>query len=303
MKTYIKNLLIFIFPILFLASGFEVLMRHIPNDYELKRDYLDKYSDKIEVLILGSSHSFFGLNPAYFSANCFNASYVSQTFDYDLEILKKYDSKLSGLKAVVLPISYFSFFEKLSTGPESWRIKNYSLYYKMHTSKSINDYSEVLSSRLVNTLKRINSYYIKGENPLSSSSLGWGNVYNSKDGKDLVVSGKYAAKMHTYSDFHQSPENLSTLESIIRLCSKRNAQLILFTPPAYETYRVNLDSAQLAFTIKKSIDFVKSHSNCSYINLMADTTFKATDFYDADHLNEIGARKLSLLINEIVARR
>jgi hypothetical protein len=299
MKTYIKNLLFFILPVLFLALVCEVLLRLIPNDYELKRDYLDKNSDKIEVLILGSSHSFFGLNPVYFSNNCFNASYVSQTFDYDLEIFKKYDNKLSRLTTVILPISYFSFLEKLNEGPESWRTKNYTLYYKFHSSKSFKDYSEILSSRLGIILKRISSYYIKGENPMSSSSLGWGNVYNSKDARDLVESGKYAARMHTYPDFHLYPENLSALESIIRLCKKRNARLILFLPPAYETYRVNLSRAQLNLTIQKSADIAKSYDNCIYLNLLADTTFKATDFYDADHLNEIGAKKLSLLINEI----
>jgi hypothetical protein len=73
-------------------------------------------------------------------------------------------------------------------------------------------------------------------------------------------------------------------------------------PPAYETYRDNLNRAQLTLTIQKTTDIANSNSNCTFINLMADTTFKATDFYDADHLNEIGARKLSLLINGIVVR-
>ena len=67
MKTFIYKLMIFIIPVFFLALTIEVLIRLIPNDYLLKKDYLDKNSDKIEVLILGSSHSFFDLNPVYFS--------------------------------------------------------------------------------------------------------------------------------------------------------------------------------------------------------------------------------------------
>jgi hypothetical protein len=300
MKTFINNLLIFILPVIFLALASEVLIRLIPNDYILKKNYLDKNSDKIEVLILGSSHSFFGLNPVYFSNNCFNASYVSQSLDYDLEILKKYDNKWSKLKTVVLPVSYFSLFEKLKECSESWRVKNYTLYYKMKASKSFKEYSELLSSKLEIIIKRLNSYYIKGENPLSSSPLGWGNVYNSKDGKNLIETGKFAAKWHTYDDYHSYPEIVSTLQSIIRVCNKNNVRIILFTPPAYETYRDNLNKDQLNLTIQKSHDIANSYNNCTYINLLADTSFKATDFYDADHLNEIGAKKLSLLINGII---
>lgn len=300
MKTFIYKLMIFIIPVFFLALTIDVLIRLIPNDYLLKKDYLDKNSDKIEVLILGSSHSFFDLNPVYFSNNCFNAGYVTQTLDLDLKILKKYDNKWSSLKTVVIPISYFTLFDKLQEGAESWRVKNYTIYYKMYASKSFKNYSEVLSNSLEVILKRISSYYIKGENPRSSSSLGWGNVYNSKDGINLVESGKYAAKKHTYNDFHLYPENLLTLDSIIRLCNRRNAHLILFTPPAYETYRDNLNKDQLTLTIQKSLDIAKSNNNCTYINLLADTIFKASDFFDADHLNEIGAKKLSLLINGII---
>ena len=300
MNAFIKGVLIFLFPVVFLALTIEVMIRLIPNDYSLKRNYLDKNSNKIEVLILGSSHAFFGLDPVYFSNNCFNAGYVSQTLDYDLEILKKYDDRWSKLKTVVLPVSYFSLFEKLVECSESWRVKNYTIYYKMSPAKSYKEYSEVLSSKLEIILNRISSYYIKDENPLSSSPLGWGNVYNSKDGRNLIETGKIAAKRNTYNDYHSYPDLVSYLQSIISFCNKKNVQVILITPPAYETYRDNLNKDQLALTIQKSLEFAKGYNKCIYINLLADTAFKATDFYDADHLNEIGARKLSQLINGII---
>ena len=107
----------------------EVVLRNIPNDYIYKKKYLDVYSNEIETLVLGSSHSFYGVNPAFFFKNTFNASHISQSFDYDLEILEKYDGYLGELKTVVIPISYFSLFHKLESGSESWRIKNYIIYY------------------------------------------------------------------------------------------------------------------------------------------------------------------------------
>ena len=92
----------------------ECLLRQIPNVYRFKRNYLDTNSDKVEILFLGNSHSYFGLNPEYTEKRSFNAGHVSQTLDYDLEILKKYENKWENLEFIVIPISYFTLFDKMS---------------------------------------------------------------------------------------------------------------------------------------------------------------------------------------------
>lgn len=73
---------------------------------------------------------------------------------------------------------------------------------------------------------------------------------------------------------------------------------MLLTPPAFETYRQNLNQEQLKITINTISDICSKYDNCIYDNLLSDTNFVAMDFYDADHLSEIGAKKLSVLINE-----
>ena len=76
-------------PILVVAILMEILLRNMPNDYLFKKKYLDEHSSEIQTLILGSSHSFYGIDPAYFNSKTFNASHVSQTLNYDLEIFQK----------------------------------------------------------------------------------------------------------------------------------------------------------------------------------------------------------------------
>jgi hypothetical protein len=225
---------------------------------------------------------------------------VSQSFDYDLEILKKYEHKWSNLKTVVLPVSCFSLFTKLNTAPDRWLIKNYILYFKMNTSKELRHHTEIMSRKLWINLKKLFSYYIIGNKQSSYSSLGWGMVYNSKKGRDLIETGNEAAKRHSVNDFVLSDENVSMLDSIINFCKQNNTNIILLTPPAYETYRNNMNKAQIDFTIRTAAQEASKNDNCIYLNEFADTSFKAGDFFDADHLNEIGARKLSLLINETI---
>lgn len=48
---------------------------------------------------------------------------------------------------------------------------------------------------------------------------------------------------------------------------------------------------------------IATHDNYYYVNLFKDTTFRASEFYDADHLNELGAKKLSLLLNKKITQQ
>lgn len=304
MKKFVLKAIAFSFPIIVGIFVLELLLRNIPNEYLFKKQYLDQHSSKIETLILGSSHSYYGLDPKYFSTNTFNASHVSQSLNYDFEILKKYQNKFNNLKTIVLPISYFSLFAKLETGSESWRIKNYMIYYDMNTSKSIINYSEILSNKSNVNLKRIISYYLAGNSTISCSKLGWGTSYNSANSKDLNETGKISAIRHTReninSKMHQKAfqENLLLIDSILQWADKNDINILLFTPPAFETYRKNLSSEQLQLTINTTRDICSKYKSCDYEFLLSDSRFQTEDFYDGDHLSEIGAKKLSILIND-----
>lgn len=304
MKKFLTKTTLISLPILVAAVILEALLRNIPNDYLYKKEYLDEHSDQIETLILGSSHFYYGLNPDYFSSNTFNASYISQSLNYDLEILKKYQSHFTKLKTIILPISYFTLFGNIESDDESWRVKNYVIYYGVDNPTSLTDYSEVLSNQLSTNIERFISYYLIHENNISCSRLGWGTSYKSKKAKDLIETGKTAAKRHTRNDIYSDEykqtlnSNISFLNSFIQWSEKRNVKLLLVTPPAFKTYRQNISVKQLNFTTATILEIMSKHNNCTYLNLFSDKAFIAKDFYDADHLSEIGATKLSTLIND-----
>lgn len=301
MKKFIFKTIFILLPILLGAICMELLLRHLPNDYKYKRDYLNAHSNEINTLILGSSHSFFDLDPTYFSGNTFNAGEVSQSLNFDFEIFKKYQDKFKNLKTIVLPISYFSLFSKLEEGQESWRVKNYVIYYHF-TSQSLTDFTEIFSNQFIVNLKRLASFYIKGNSNIICNKLGWGTTYKSENAHDLSETGKTAALRHSkviksekcQLDFN---DNLTILNTIAKWCQANNVKLILFTPPAFETYRENLNSEQLSITVKSANSIASKYNNCVYYNFLSDTAFVAKDFFDADHLSEIGAKKLSNIIN------
>ena len=305
MRKFIFQFSVFSLPILIVSIAFELLIRNMPNDYSYKNDYLDEYSEKIETLVLGSSHSFYGIDPRYFSNNTFNASHISQSLNYDLEILKKYQGEFKSLKTIILPISYFSFYFSLESGVESWRIKNYMIYYDLNSSESISDYSEVLSNEFKVMIDKLVSHYVKGAKSIYCSNLGWGTSYKSEKALNLLNSGEIAAKRHTLLDSEseevkaQFDENKLNLKSIIEWSQQRNVKVLLLTPPAFKSYREHLDVTQLKKTIEATEKFCLEFDNCIYYNLLNDTAFLASDYFDADHLSEIGAKKLSRQLDSI----
>ena len=102
MKKFILKTLALIIPILIPAIFLEIMLRQIPNDYSYKNDYLNQHSEEIEILILGASDTYLGVNPDFFPQNTFNVCQVSQSLDLDYEIFSKYQNNFNELKTIIL---------------------------------------------------------------------------------------------------------------------------------------------------------------------------------------------------------
>jgi hypothetical protein len=297
MSKFIKKLFLSLIPFFILFCLIEISLRNIPNDYNYKRNYLDENSNDIEILFLGSSHSYYGINPIFIEENSFNASHISQTINFDFEILNKYKDNWSSLKYLVIPIDYFTFFGRTETGGEAWRVKNYHIYYNLFTSLNLLDYFELFSFDLNTNIKRLSDYYYLNKTNITCSKLGFGNNINTK--KDLIESGIIAAKRHTKKDFAYYNKNLDVINSIIEFSKEYQFKIIFYTTPAYKSYVSNLNEKQLNLTVETITKLTNNHDNCTYVNLLKDSSFNSNDFRDADHLSEKGAKKLSLIINDL----
>ena len=295
-KKFIRSLLIFLAPIVVIAFVGDLLLRHIPNDYSYKNEYLNKHSNSVAVLLLGSSHAFYGLNPRYFTARTFNAAYDSQSLDYDDAILEKYS--WNSQRYVLIPISYFSIYSKLTTGIEAWRVKDYVIYYKIPPPRELTDYTEIFSGKLDVNCKRIYSYYLSGVSPVTCTDQGWGTTLSSRYNRDLTETALEAVKRHTVArDEEVVDANEAALQRMIRYAQQHHIVLVLYTPPAYPTYTDRLDPAQWAATRKIATEAAATYPHTYYLDFLRDTSFTARDFHDADHLNEIGAEKFSRMMD------
>jgi hypothetical protein len=262
-----------------------------------------KEAHTIQILVLGSSHAHYGINPSHFSLNGFNFSNISQSIDLDYSLLEKYGEKLDNLKYVIIPVSYFTMFSNLSSGTEAWRLKNYMLYYGIDPDNStlsrVHDF-EIFNGTMFSNVGRIYNYVRDKSKLITVSDRGFGLNYSSKIKNDMEKTGSSAALRHTHFDMDIFSYNKNIVEKIIEWCKKQNVTLVFITFPAYHTYRNKLDKNQLYETINymKLID--NNYDNVYYYNLLNEESFTEAYFFDADHLNEIGAVKLTKLINDLI---
>jgi hypothetical protein len=300
MKTFLKSLSFYLLPVILFIAATEITLRLMPNDYRIKRAYLDLHSREIKALFLGNSHALYGINPAFIHVNGFNCAHVSQSINLDYDFLKKYDGKWDSLKYITLTVDYFSFYNQLEKDAESWRMKNYNLYHHLPLHYTLFNYTELLSGQFNSNVNRLFTFIVAPQKAVTISPLGWGTDYDAKHARDLIGTGKYSAGKHTATNKLHFADLTDSLKAILQFAKERNIKVFIITAPAAKPYTDNLSRSQLKETISTVTKIAAAYPNSSYINLLTSPDFTNSDFYDGDHLNEFGAEKLSLKIDSLI---
>ncbi len=301
MKKFIFKISYIILPILFFSICLEIATRNIPNDYKTKDKYIKANGSKIQTLILGNSHTFYGVNPIYFRSNTYNLAFLSQSVEYDYRLWDRYKNELKNLKTVIVPISLFTLHSTMESDGCGWMIKNYNIYMDVHSSSEPKYNFEIFSEKIRPLLEKNYLYYKKDSTYSMSKELGWASRKGTKKGKSIIDYSMDAFQRHSVDTNLYVADNIKTLHTFINELDKRKIKIILITTPTYKSY-YNLVVAKNQYKeIQKELLKIDStYSNCIYINSINDDRFLDSDFYDGDHLNEVGAKKYSLFLDSIV---
>lgn len=286
-------------PVFLLLLFIEVTVRGIPNDYSYKRKYLEAHAGEIELLVLGSSHGFYGINPDYLSINAFNASNVSQSPKFDFFIFKQFYSKFDRLQFVILPVSYPTLFFSTDSGTEKWREKNYVLYYD-YPNGSFRSQLELFNGTFKEKTIWIIDWLKENANNKSCSKYGYGLKFSNAEQSDLYLTAIEASNRHTAQNYSLLNENKKYIEQLIQNCLYKNIKVVLYTSPACSTYTKLLDEKQLKITHSFCHKITKKYPNVYYFDFLNDNRFVKEDFRDADHTNHKGAKKLTLILDNVL---
>lgn len=299
MKRFLtKILFVFVLPLIVLLSLQEFALRSAPNTYAYKNQWLSKHASELKILSLGSSHGYFGIQSAKFSKLAFNAACVSQSLLFDKFILEKFISQMDSLEYVILPVSYFSLRGKgLEHSVERWRVKNYTIYYDCPYFKYQPEFAlECYKFEPKATIQAL----LGNTNHIGCDSLGWGTGYSIESrAENWKETGQSAAKRHTSMNCAEEDidKNTSYINSMIATCKSKGIKVILVTTPTYHTYYEQLNKEQLEQMVNYCEEIAEKSPDVIYLNWLEHPDFDEHDFYDADHLDEYGAAKLTQLLD------
>ena len=300
MKRFLIQVIFIIFlPTMCVLGVCENILRSIPNDYSYKHDWLIKNSNSIKILNFGSSHGYYDIRPEFFSKPAFNLAFVSQSLKYDKFLYEKYATACDSLEYVVLPISYFSFRSNLDKSKEWWRIKGYCIYmgcdyYGVNPKYNL----EITSKEKKSQLK---DAFLQQLNYRTCDTLGFCTNYKKEyRAQDWQSTGLTACTRHSKGKKENIKTNLQYLEWIIQDCQTRNIKVILLTTPTFHTYYDVLNQDQVIEREEICNNLVKKYSNVTFLNWLKHEQFDEDDFFDADHLNEYGAEKLTKMLDEYI---
>ncbi len=295
----------FFLPIILLLGFVEYQLRshHFTSSYAAKKYYVEQQLDSIETLILGSSESFNGIDPTYFSTTTFNLANVSQTLFYDKALTLKYLNQMPKLKNVIINISYFSFFYQLHDIKEKWRDDYYRLLFDIKFSNdknfTLNNFSYLSVYQLKHSIELAFSNF-KDDNAVNILHNGYQPRFRSELINDST--GLARVNIHHNEIFkHRRKEIEIDVEDFVVQLKRKNINIIFITTPVYTTYS-KFCNPKIIEQNSNFINQLTSKYQCKYYNYFTDTSFKKTDFFDNDHLNNSGAKKLSIKLNEEISR-
>lgn len=284
-------LLILLLP---LGAG-EVYIRTRPNPSKAKHTFLTAHSRKVDILVLGSSHTYYGVNPELLSPNAYNAAQVSQTYRYDWWILTAYP--FDSLRTVILPLSDFSLYESLEDGKEWYLASRYRLYMNCDVHSLLGVYAwEITSFRTY--LEKLKQLWQPPR--MKWSNRGQGLEYSLALRAENWENASQRAAVNRYDHLENRP-SAPYLERIARHCQAEGIRLLLVSTPLRPAYRAAVSPAQEQDMLAtgKALQQQYPETVC-YLDFRADESFTADDFYDSDHLSLEGSHRFSRLLKAYI---
>jgi len=300
---FLCKLLLFLVPLLTLLGYAEVRLRRVPNGYNTKRAFLEQQLDSVEVLVLGSSHAYFGIDPQCLSLRAFNLAFTSQSLYYDTRLVRRYLDRMPRLQLVLVETNYYNLWQQIADGKELWRDYFYYHFWGIRYRAlawfdlRMVSYIALYSPDVTLQYARRN-FNVNPERDAPPTGFGWG----PKDTITILAAigdswGRARAQLHNAAiNTPELPEHIADLDSMLEELGRRHIRVVFVTLPVLDCYSRYLSPA-INLRNVQAIDILCSKHGCRRADYLFDMRFVASDFLDADHLNFRGAQKFSRILN------
>lgn len=295
-------------PFLLLLAVSELWTGWDRSVYAQKKDAFTRAASQVEVLVLGSSQSYYGVDPGAIEPSTFNLAFPGQSLRYDAALLHSTIDRLPRLRVVLIPISFFTLEYELSLGLEARRACNYRYHFGVpnespeHREEARNYFNFLLSGRqqwaglirerLRSALGRAGTKS-EGIEYLDARGGLLPAAEPSPTPEELKREAPVVMRMHL-AGMHPkvTPRNVALLASLQRELAARSIRLVLFTPPVSQSYAALIEPER-GLQWRGALRGLTSALGVPYRDYLADPRFSDADFRDCNHLNQKGRRKLT----------
>lgn len=293
MKKFVTKSVLFLLPFFLLLAATEAFVRHQPNTYRYKDQWLRTHGSAVQTLLLGNSHAYYDLVPSLVGDSVFNLSNVSQRVEHDFFLLQRYADYCPHLRRVIMVVDNSNLFDCAMEEDEPGRLTYYQLYMGYDKHAPFSRYGFELSSMI--SFKGKMTKWLKGER-IDCDSLGWGKNYTldrrPEDALDIVH-----VSPHQVKNWDDAVRNAREVIALARWCQQHDLQLVLLATPVCADYSRLLNPDQRCF-LQQLYDECQHHYGARVLDYSTDSRFHDTDFFDPDHLSAPGARKFSVILHQ-----
>ncbi|MDE6557053.1 MAG: hypothetical protein K2K55_08845 [Duncaniella sp.] len=301
MKRFLIYAALFSAIVLAALGAGELIVRGMDNPYKIKDRFVKQHAGQISTAVLGSSHTFYGIVADSLGNDAINLANVAQNYEYDLRVLRHYEPWLSGLTHVVIPVSYFSFFDPpFEKSDEKWYEIYYRLYMGIDKYPLLSRYGFEISDTQVYAGKLRSLFGGKRRGKTSEAGFGLDYTLDDRDPAWKEMAEATVAR-HTAVDDRWTDYNISALDSLLSYCRDREIDVTMLTLPVSDVYRGRLDGRQLERTRVLTDSFAEAYG-VNYFDFSSDPDFIDDDFHDPDHLSDRGAMRFTRIIRESILK-
>ena len=262
------------------------------------------YVPEVQIGNLGSSHGAYDFNYDALTErgySCFNFANTSQSYNYDLAVLKEFGSYLTKDSILFIPVSYFSFNNEVvnDADREAMSLR----YYHCLSPENIPDYDlyiDIVAHKL--PILSAGKDILKLFPNLKLSIIACAAEGDGID--EAAFAGRAQERYSRHfdnKDEYFMQERIEELYEIIDYCKEHDITPILITTPFSKYYR-DLVSEDFLTEFESVVEKVVSDTGVSYYDYSYDARFRGNlaYFMDADHLNGEGAAYfMEILMEEV----